>query len=107
MVPQHGHGAVGEAAPTLIVTDEVTLTCSMIRSERSGSIVIGSYRIKKLFQWKFCSALYFTTLSSASLRKNQIVAMSRFVVLFSTNNDSDLDFLANICYAVPPYTSQG
>src|SRR6266550_8875857 len=42
MVPQQEHGAVGEAACTVTVTSLVTLTCSMIRSGRSGRIVIGS-----------------------------------------------------------------
>src|SRR6266853_6777238 len=35
------------------------------------------------------------------------MAVSRFVVLFSTNSDADPDFFAKICYTLPTYTSQG
>src|SRR2546422_3155427 len=55
---------------SVMVTASATLICSMIRSERSGSIVIGSYWLKKMFHWKFCSVLYSTTLPSSRLRKN-------------------------------------
>src|SRR6266568_308852 len=57
-----------------MVTASATLICSMIRSERSGSIVIGSYWLKKLFHWKFCSVLYSTTLPSSRLRKSHNLA---------------------------------
>src|SRR6266567_1974647 len=56
-----------------MVTASATLICSMIRSERSGSIVIGSYWLKKMFHWKFCSVLYSTTLPSSRLRKSHII----------------------------------
>ena len=63
--------AVSDAACTIMVTASATLICSMIRSERSGSIVIGSHWLKKMFYWKFCSVLYSTTLPSSRLRENQ------------------------------------
>src|SRR6266567_3150608 len=60
MVPQHGHGAAGEAAHTAMVTSLVILTCSITRSERSGRMVIGSHCIRKMSGWKnmFGSVVY-------------------------------------------------
>jgi hypothetical protein len=68
IVPQQGQHAIGEAACTVSVTPSVTLTCSMIRSERSGSMVIGcSEWMKKWCYWKFCFVLYLTTLPSSRM----------------------------------------
>src|SRR5712692_8601924 len=61
MVPQHGQGAVGEAARTVMVTSLVILTCSRTRSERSGMMVIGSHRIGKTSRRWICLVLQYNT----------------------------------------------
>src|SRR5450755_4488142 len=61
MVPQHGHGAVGEAARTMMVTTLVILTCSITSSERSGMMVIGSHWIWKTSCRRICLVLQSTT----------------------------------------------
>src|SRR5712671_402369 len=61
MVPQHGHGAVGEAARTVMVTSVVIRTCSITRSERSGMMVIGSHWIWKTSRRRTCLVLQYTT----------------------------------------------
>src|SRR5713226_9773482 len=61
MVPQHGHGAVGEAARIVMVTSLVIHTCSITRSERSGMMVIGSHWIWKTSRWRICLVLQYTT----------------------------------------------
>src|SRR5713226_9055390 len=61
MVPQHGHGAVGEAARIVMVTSLVIHTCSIARSERSGMMVIGSHWIWKTSRWRICLVLQYTT----------------------------------------------
>src|SRR6266566_7949862 len=65
MVPQHGHGAVGEAACTVMVTSLVRLTCSITRSERSGMMVIGSHWIWKTSRRRICLVLQYTTCDSS------------------------------------------
>src|SRR5258708_4388248 len=61
MVPQHGQGAVGEAARTVMVTSVVIRTCSITRSERSGMMVIGSHWIWKTSRRRTCLVLQYTT----------------------------------------------
>src|SRR5260370_20294597 len=61
MVPQHGQGAVGEAARTVMVTSVVIRTCSIRRSERSGMMVIGSHWIWKTSRRRTCLVLQYTT----------------------------------------------
>src|SRR5258708_21037744 len=61
MVPQHGQGAVGEAARTVMVTSLVIRTCSITRSERSGMMVIGSHWIWKTSRRRTCLVLQYTT----------------------------------------------
>src|SRR5260221_7966255 len=61
MVPQHGHGAVGEAARIVMVTSLVIHTCSITRSERSGMMVIGSHWIWKTSCRRICLVLQYTT----------------------------------------------
>src|SRR5215471_14238158 len=73
MIPQHGQGAVGEAARAVMVTSVVILTCSITRSERSGMIVIGSHRIWKTSCRRVGLVLQYTTsgTAAANLRKSQ------------------------------------
>src|SRR6266487_3650811 len=72
MVPQHGHGAVGEAARTVMVTSLVILTCSITRSERSGMMVISSHWIWKTSCRRICLVLESTTFRSSEPAEDPI-----------------------------------
>jgi hypothetical protein len=79
MVPQHGRGAVGEAARTVMVTSLVIRTCSITRSERSGMMVIGSHWIWKTSRRRMYLVLQYTTCGiSGPAEEPKIVLSLRF-----------------------------
>src|SRR5712692_6257326 len=79
MVPQHGHGAVGEAARIVMVTSLVIHTCSITRSERSGMMVIGSYWIWKTSRWRICLVIQYTTCGISEPAEEPLLVTSRHV----------------------------